>query len=686
MTLEAESGRLRPIEVLLVEDSPSDRLLTLEALAASNVLNAVHAVDNGLDAIDYLRRRGKFTAARRPDLILLDLNLPKKDGREVLSEIKVDPLLKIIPVIVLTTSGADEDLIHAYQQHANGYVSKPVDFDQFTRTLRALGGFWFEVATLPPEPRESAAPRKRSGTATRIATDEESIQVLLIEDSVTDTLLIREALSASGAMRFDVTHATRLSEAQPLLAQRSFDLIVTDLGLPDSQGLDTVRKIRQLGVDAPLVVLTSLDDDDTGVQALRDGAHDYLVKGELTPRAVARAARYAIDKRIQQEQRRQAQKLEAVGRLAAGIAHDFNNVLSIVRGNAELLADTESWDEVRGSAHEIQEAADRAMSLARRLLTFTQQQQRHDRPLDLNQLVGDFTRMLKRLLGEHVQLELQLAGTLPSIVADSSMLEQVLLNLAVNARDAMPSGGRLTVATDESELDETATRALEHGRAGRFVRLRVRDTGVGMSEEVRERVFEPFFTTKPRGQGTGLGLATVYGIVQQHQGFLEVQSSPGQGTTFEVYLPAAEAPPAKTVSARPTPSRGNETLLVVEDEQVLRQLAARVLGRAGYRVLTAATAAEARLVFEEHAEQIQLLLTDMVLPEGETGRNLAEALVEQCPALEVVFMSGYSPDYQSSGFVLEPGVNFLQKPFPLATLLDTVRRRLDRKAPHVGSG
>jgi signal transduction histidine kinase len=510
------------------------------------------------------------------------------------------------------------------------------------------------------------------------------VSVLLVEDSATDTFIIRHALAASSAVQFEVTHVTRVADAEEQLKKSSFDLVITDFGLPDSQGLETLRRIRRLGVGVPIVVLTSIDDDALGIQALREGAHDYLVKGQLTPRAVARAARYAIDKKEHQEKLRQSQKLEAVGRLAAGIAHDFNNVLTIVRGNAELISEGDDPAEIKEAAREIREASDRAIALARQLLTFSRQQAMHQKPLDLNAVVGDFTRMLRRLLGDSIKLELRLASELPRIKADNGMLEQVLLNLGVNARDAMPFGGKLCVQTQTVELSREAAQAYPQGEAGMFVKLSVSDTGSGMPPEVLSRIFEPFFTTKSKNQGTGLGLATVHGIVHQHHGFIAVNSRPEVGTTFEIFLPAMEPAVAapSPPSVRPMRRGGGETILLVEDEDVLRRLAERVLGTNGYRVFSAASAEEARALFGEHRADIQLLLTDMVLPDRESGKILAETLTAASPTLRVVFMSGYSPDFIAEGFVLEEGVNFLQKPFHLAYLLETVKQRLESDVPH----
>jgi signal transduction histidine kinase len=678
---------MRAIEILLVEDSPTDRLIAVEALRQSKLINSLNVVENGVDAMAYLRREGKFSAARRPDIILLDLNLPKKDGREVLAEVKADPLLKLIPVIVLTTSESDEDMLRAYGDHANSYITKPVDLQRFTEALRTLGGYWFQVVTLPPEAALERLSRAEPPRPVPPDVFEDTVRVLLIEDSPTDALFFREALAASGLIKFELSHVLRLADAQDQLHAQRYDLVMIDLGLPDSQGLDTYRRVRGFAGGLPLVVLTGLDDDFTGMQALREGAHDYLVKGQLTPRALARAARYAIEKKQHQEQLRQAQKLEAVGRLAAGVAHDFNNILSIVRGNAETLRDAGEQGDTQEAVQEILDASDRAAALARQLLTFSRQRSVQMRALDLNRVLGDFTGMLRRVVTDIVPLELQLATKLPAVLADTGMLEQVLLNLAVNARDAMPGGGQLRLQTDAVDITSASARLHPDAYAGRFARLTVSDTGSGMTPEVLARVFEPFFTTKELGRGTGLGLATVHGIVQDHRGWIEVTSRVGAGTSFEVFLPATgEEPIARAETPNAKAQGGSETILVVEDETVLLKIATRILERNGYTVLPAGSVAEALTLWREHAHRIDLLFTDLVLPEAQTGRQLAEHLLKETPSLKVIFTSGYSPDFLDASFELVEGVNFLNKPYPLSRLLLAVRHRLDEASAPSAAG
>ncbi len=669
------------IEILLVEDSPTDRLIAVEALQQARILNSLNVVENGVEAMAYLRREGKYAAARRPDLILLDLNLPKKDGREVLREIKTDPVLKFIPVVVLTTSKAEEDVVRAYGHNANSYITKPVDFPRFTEVIRSIENYWFEIVTLPPEAMVLRVARADSTPARphRLAVGQQ-VEVLLAEDNPADVLLIREALSNSALVKFTITHVERLSELRDRLRTRDFDIVLTDLGLPDSQGLDTYRQVRACAAGLPVIVLTGLDDEALGISALREGAQEYLVKGQLAEHSLARALRYAIERKSIEEKLRQAQKMEAVGQLSAGVAHDFNNLLTVIQGRTQLLMmrPGASPEKVAESLQEIHAAAERAATLTRQLLTFSRQQVMQTKSVQINEVVGNIGKMLRRIIGEEVRLELQLGTDLPAVEADVGMMEQVVLNLAINARDAMPGGGKLTVQSAFVEIAPAESKRHLDAYAGNFVCLTVSDTGCGMPADVLPRIFEPFFTTKDVGKGTGLGLATVFAIVQQHRGWIEVSSRVNAGTKFEIFLPASALKPAVVPPVAPTkPARGTELILVVEDEEQVRTLVTMMLEMQGYRVLEAGSGVEAVALWETHGAGIDLLFTDMIMPEGMSGRQLAEELHRRAPALRVIYTSGYSKDFIKADFVLNEGVNFLKKPYELASLVKTVRSRLD---------
>jgi two-component system cell cycle sensor histidine kinase/response regulator CckA len=383
-----------------------------------------------------------------------------------------------------------------------------------------------------------------------------------------------------------------------------------------------------------------------------------------------------------EEQLRQIQKMEAIGQLAGGIAHDFNNLLTVIQGNASLLMDVQGLpDEDRTLVRQITEAAERASGLTHQLLLFGRKHPASLTLQDLNQIVGNITRMLRRVLGENIQLHAQLSEGLPAVRADVGLIEQVLLNLALNARDAMPDGGTLQLTTSLVAAAADPSHPDPDAAPGTQVCLEIRDTGHGISPEHLPRVFEPFFTTKDVGKGTGLGLATVYAIVKQHRGSIQVASQPGQGTSFQIHLPAAPSLAAELNTAKadsPLP-RGNETVLVVEDEAPVRLLITNLLQRHGYNVVAATNGPEAIEVWKAHRDSIRLLLTDMVMPGGMTGRELAGKLHAENQHLHVIYTSGYSGDLLGKGSALVEGVNFLRKPYPAAKLLIAVRNSLDQK-------
>jgi two-component system cell cycle sensor histidine kinase/response regulator CckA len=384
-----------------------------------------------------------------------------------------------------------------------------------------------------------------------------------------------------------------------------------------------------------------------------------------------------------EERLRVTQRMESIGRLAGGIAHDFNNMLAIIINYADLaMEDLNEPDSLQSSLTEIRTAGNRAAGLTRQLLAFSRKQVLQPQVLDLNKIVGGMEGMLRRLLGEDMSLAVVLAMNLGKVMADPGQVEQVLMNLAVNARDAMPSGGKLTIETSNAECDEACAGQHPEVISGPHVRLSVTDTGCGMDDNTRARVFEPFFTTKEVGKGTGLGLATAYGIVQQSGGAIQVSSDLGQGSTFTVLLPRELSGTETVARAITLTTRAvrAETVLVVEDEKALRTLVERVLCRAGYIVLTAANGVEALRIFEQHRGSLHLLLTDVVMPEM-NGKELADQLVLQSPNLKVLYMSGYTDEAIVHRGVTVPGTHFISKPFNPAQLTRMVRKVLDGEAP-----
>jgi Signal transduction histidine kinase len=372
---------------------------------------------------------------------------------------------------------------------------------------------------------------------------------------------------------------------------------------------------------------------------------------------------------------RQATKMEAVGRLAAGVAHDFNNLLTVIQGNTAVVLESPQLNaDLSKPLGQVADAAQRASNLTRQLLTFSRKQVMQPKAVDLNELINNLTKMLKHLLSEEIVLKFNYGGTLPVILADPTMMEQVIMNLSINARDAMPKGGKLSITTSAVDIDKSYVFNHPEAREGRFVCSTVSDTGSGMDAATQSRIFEPFFTTKAIGKGTGLGLAIVYGIVKQHHGWIEVTSAPQIGSTFKIFLPANSAvvcPGKRQLSKRPRNSK--ETILVVEDEQSVGQLVRDILVEKGYRVLEATNGLEALQCWNEEGGDVDLLLTDMRMPKEMSGHELAQNLRALKPELKVIYTTGYSPEVGGCELDLVEGSNFLPKPYPPSKLVKIVR-------------
>ncbi|HTB83057.1 MAG TPA: PAS domain S-box protein [Candidatus Sulfotelmatobacter sp.] len=392
------------------------------------------------------------------------------------------------------------------------------------------------------------------------------------------------------------------------------------------------------------------------------------------------AFRDITERRKLESQFRQSQKMEGIGRLAGGVAHDFNNILAVIEMQTELLKISGGLSAEQSEyADEINATVQRAAALTRQLLLFSSREVFQPRDLDLSASITDTAKMFRRILGEDVQMHFKLAAQPMFIHADPGMMDQILLNLVVNARDAMPNGGQLVIETSGVEFDESAVGHSAEIRTGSFVCLSVSDSGCGIPPEILPKIFEPFFTTKDVGKGTGLGLATVFGIVKQHQGWISVYSELTHGTTFRIYLPRlAKAGHAKSAQPALTTLRGgNETILLVEDDPSLRVSARKALTKLGYRILEAPTGVKAMEVWKENRDEIRLLLTDLVMPDGMTGKDLAQRILQEEPKMKVIYMSGYSAEIAGKDFPLEEGVNFLTKPFQSSKLAETIRNCLD---------
>jgi signal transduction histidine kinase/ActR/RegA family two-component response regulator len=416
-----------------------------------------------------------------------------------------------------------------------------------------------------------------------------------------------------------------------------------------------------------------------------DGIANYAgaIFHDITGRKRAEAAlrESEEEKKLLEEQLYRSQKMEAIGRLAGGIAHDFNNLLTLIKGYSQLsLLQIKEDDPLKENIQGIEKASIRASNLVRQLLAFSRRQVMEMKVLDLNILLGDLDKMLTRFIGEDIKLVYAMADDLGRVKIDPGQMEQVIVNLAINARDAMPSGGKLIIETANVELDEGFPQSHIHLLPGRYVMVSVRDTGVGMTPEVKERIFEPFFTTKEQGKGTGLGLSTVYGIVNQSGGTICVYSEPGNGTAFKIYLPLVDGPieEVREVVAREEFIQGSETILVAEDEREVRKLSVQILKKQGYRVLEASNGVEALRIMEQQKDPIHLILTDVVMPQM-GGKELADRLRNICPNVKIVFTSGYPDRALAQKARSDSHLDFLGKPFSPAGLVQKVREVLDRR-------
>jgi len=513
---------------------------------------------------------------------------------------------------------------------------------------------------------------------------------------------------------------------QALAAGRPYAMVFMDIRMPPGwDGIETTAKIWAIDPDLQTVICTAYADYSWDEMTAKLGISDRLVilkkpfdNVEVVQLAHALTEKWCLRQKVRarmdelekmvvartwelqktnkelhteiaehtrtEEALRQSQKMDALGQLAGGIAHDFNNLLTVIRGNVQcLIADGPQTSAVVEGLHQIDAAAERAARLTSQMLMFGRKKRMARQHLDLGQTLTQFGQMLRQLLGEDIVLEVQCDSTPISVYADSVMIEQVILNLAVNARDAMPQGGRLRIHTESVEITDDDARRNPKVRAGSFARISVSDTGSGISPDAMPHLFEPFFTTKDVGKGTGLGLATAYGIVKQHEGWIEVESEAGRGTNFKIFL---SLDPIQPAPGKPSPTKieiagGKETILLVEDEQIVRNLARRVLQRHGYRVLEAGSGNEALPVWNEHQGEIDLLLTDMVMPGGLSGRELAAKFLESKAGLKVIYTTGYSQDAFTHNLALEEGLNFLAKPYAPNKLAQTVRRCLDNTFP-----
>ena len=627
------------VRILLLEDNDADaELVEVELRRAELDFTARRVVTRP----DFERALREF----HPDIIVSDHQLPQFSGVAALELARARA--PHAPFILLTGSLDEETAVEYMKAGAADYILK----GRLTRLGPAVRG---------------ALERERMKRQLR---EREEYFRSLIEQAM-DIIAV---LDADGAVRYASPSVLPLLGygAEELVGQHIFDLVHPDDVGPAlrvfAEGVATGQGDRLLGLQVR---------HKDGTYRSLEAIGRYLLDDPVV-RGVVINARDVTERRSLERQLLQAQKMEAVGRLAGGIAHDFNNVLTAIFGYADLLTEEfPAGSPARQDLEEIRKAATRASALTRQLLAFSRQQVLAPVVLSVNDLVDDVGKMLRRLVGEDVELRLILARDAGNVRADSGQLQQVIMNLVVNARDAMPTGGKLVIETADAELTEQYAELHQAVIPGRYVMLAVSDTGVGMDAQTKARIFEPFFTTKEKGKGTGLGLSTVYGIVKQSGGYVWVYSEPGHGTTFKLYLPRVDAPAEPQAPPRETATlTGTETILLAEDDDILRPLTKGLLAKLGYTVLDAESAEQALAVAGARQGPIHLLVADVVMP-GASGRELARRLAQSRPETRVLYVSGYTDDAIVHHGMLEPGLKFLQKPFTPAALARKVREVLD---------
>jgi two-component system, cell cycle sensor histidine kinase and response regulator CckA len=681
------------MRILSIDDKDENRYF-VEVLLGGSGYQVVSAT-NGAEALDYL---GESTY----DLILSDILMPVMDGFELCRKVKSDPRLQNIPLIFYTaTYTGPQDEAFAKKVGADAFIVKPCEPEILIATIRQVLA---EVA------------EKQPSVPSPLPIDEEEIFKLYNERLVRkleqkmlqleqETKALREA---EAALRISEGKYRRLHESMTdgfALVDMAGNILESNLAYEQMLGY-TKKELQLLtymdltpakwhGFERGIVKEQVLTNDTSEVyeKEYRDKQgrvfpvelKTFLVRNDqgqpeamwaivrdLTERKKAEKSRLELEGQL-----RQAQKMESIGRLAGGVAHDYNNMLSVILGYAELsLTKTTPGSVLYDNLSEILDAARRSAGITRQLLAFARKQTVEPQVLDLNVIVEGMLKILQRLIGEDLQLLWQPGIDLWSVLIDPSQVDQILANLCINSRDAISQGGTIRIETENRILDQEICHHHAGWCPGDYVRLSVSDTGYGMDAETMDKIFEPFFTTKKLGQGTGLGLATVYGIVKQNHGMIDVESEPGRGTTFTIYLPRHWADEKKTVKKEERLPHGKgETILVVEDEAAILRLATHILSEAGYRVFTAATPSQALQIASGITGPLHLLLTDVIMPEM-NGHQLEQLLRTLRPHIKSLFMSGYTAGYIGERGILADGVNFLQKPFSAESLIVKVRQLL----------
>ncbi len=650
-----EERTIQSFRVLIIDDQPPNILLLETTLRHAGFTNLRSSTDSQAVLTIF--------AEFQPDILLLDLHMPGLSGFEVMSQLKsVIGNAIYFPILVLTADMSAEMKQRALACGAKDFLTKPIDLTEVVLRIKNLLETRFLHLQLQEQNRsleETVRERTREvrEQATLIAKARDAILVRDLQASIT--------FWNEGAERL---YGWTSSEA---VGRSVLELIRIDAEQFDEAREATMAEgewageLQQFAKDGKNVIVMS---------------RWTLVRDEGDqPKSILVMNTDATKKKSLEAQLLHAQRMEGIGMVAGGVAHDFNNLLTIINGYSEIVMGRMKPDDPsRPMLQEVYKAGERATTLTRQLLAFSRKQILQVQVIDLNSLIADAEKMLSRLIGEDVQMVIEGEPTLGRVKADAGQIEQILLNLCVNARDAMPQGGQIFIRTRNVELDESYAREHRYAKPGRYVKLSIRDTGAGMDEATKARVFEPFFTTKELGKGTGLGLATVYGIIKQSGGSIEVDSAPGSGTTFQIYLPRVEefVPTSKSPVDEGKAPHGTETILLVDDDDDVRSMTRLALQSFGYQVLDAAGGAAALLLSRAHLPRIDLLVTDVVMP-GMSGRELADRLTAVRSGLKRLYLSGYTDDAIVRNGVAAGGTSFLAKPITPGMLARKVRLVLD---------
>lgn len=637
------------LQVLIVEDNPDDAELIVRELRQADFNLEWLRVETEPDFLGALQKQ--------PDIILSDYSMPRFSGLRALELLQASGL--DIPLILISGTVGEDVAVEAMRYGAKDYLLKD------------------RIARLP-----SAVERALKEKLFQL--ERKQVETALRQSEERKAAILAGALDAVITMNHEGIVVDWNPTAEKIFGCRREDVVgrmMSEVIIPDGMRESYQQAVKEMVSTGENHAMRKPME----ISALRADGTEFPVELFITciqkePPLFTGFLRDITERRKLEDQLRQSQKMDAIGQLAGGVAHDFNNILAVIQMQAGLLqAEQGLLPTHLEYAREIEASAQRAANLTRQLLLFSRRQVMRLGDFDLNENVSSITKMLQRILGEDIRMQLKFAAKPLFVHADPGMIDQVLMNLAVNSRDAMPKGGLLIIETSFVEFDESAVAQAPRARAGSFACLSVSDTGLGISKETMPRIFEPFFTTKEVGKGTGLGLATVFGIVQQHQGWINVYSEAGQGTTFRIYLPRL----AGFVEKSPIGSTlahvrgGKETILVVEDDPSLRASVCIALRRLGYRVIEAVDGGEALKIWSQQRSEIHLLLTDLVMPGGMTGKELGERILKDNPKLKVIYSSGYSLELADKDFLLQSGVNFLTKPFQIAELGRAIRTQLD---------